>query len=120
MAEALARHHRSDVFEAESAGMHPLGSIPAMTRAVLEEVGVSTEGLHSKPIRDIELERVSLIVNLTQFSLKGLIPSQFMGRVGSRFVNDPYGGPIEEYRETRETIQRLVMEDVDRMLTALS
>jgi arsenate reductase (thioredoxin) len=47
MAEALLRLHASDRFEVTSAGLEP-GVINPYTVRVLEERGISTEGMHAK------------------------------------------------------------------------
>jgi arsenate reductase len=51
MAEALLRHHRGQWFEAHSAGTEPRPIHP-LTLQVLEEKGVSTDGLRSKDSRE--------------------------------------------------------------------
>ncbi len=60
MAEALLRARFGDRYEAYSAGTESRGVHP-LTRAVLEEMGVDTSGLHSKTIdtyRDVEFDYV--------------------------------------------------------------
>ena len=47
MAEAVLRHYRGDYFEAHSAGTDPHPILP-LTLQVLEEEGISTDGLFSK------------------------------------------------------------------------
>lgn len=49
MAEALARHLGSEVIEASSAGLMALGYIAAPTQAVLDENGIASQDLVSKP-----------------------------------------------------------------------
>lgn len=49
MAEALLRKHANDRFEAYSAGLNPKGVNPYTTK-VLEEIGVDTSSLYSKPL----------------------------------------------------------------------
>lgn len=58
MAEALLRHHAGERFEACSAGTEPK-SIHPLTLEVLQEVGVDTTGLRSKPTTEF-LGRVSI------------------------------------------------------------
>lgn len=52
MAEALLRHIASDSFEVASAGTTP-GTPHPMALRVLEEAGISTEGLRSKTLSDV-------------------------------------------------------------------
>jgi len=49
MAEAFLRKYAGDEFEAYSAGIRPLGIVPYTIR-VMEEIGISLEGHHSKQV----------------------------------------------------------------------
>jgi len=51
MAEAFLRIHAGDRFEARSAGLEPKGVHP-LTIRVMEEVGISLEGQHSKSLTE--------------------------------------------------------------------
>jgi len=51
MAETLLRKHAGDRFEIHSAGLEPAGVNPYTIR-VLDEIGVDTSGLRSKPLTD--------------------------------------------------------------------
>ena len=51
MAEALLRNHAGDRFNVHSAGTNPQGVNPLTLRA-LEEIGLPTDGLHSKSVKE--------------------------------------------------------------------
>ncbi len=51
MAEAFLRKHADDKFKAYSAGIRPIGIIPYTIR-VMEEIGISLEGHHSKHVEE--------------------------------------------------------------------
>ncbi len=51
MAEAFLRKYGGDEFEAHSAGFEPKGIHP-YTERVMEEIGVSLGGQHSKPLKE--------------------------------------------------------------------
>ena len=51
MAEALLRHHAGDRFDVYSAGLEPKGMNPFTVR-VMEEIGISLAGQHSKDVRE--------------------------------------------------------------------
>ena len=51
MAEALLRHHAGDRFDVYSAGLEPKGMNP-FTVCVMEEIGISLTGQHSKDVRE--------------------------------------------------------------------
>jgi protein-tyrosine-phosphatase len=112
MAEALARHRCGDRWETASAGLSPLGVVAPETLKVLAEMGVDPAGLHSKGLRNFDLTEYHLIVNLTEHSLGGRIPPAYPGRVLHRPVLDPYGGSLEDYRQSRDAINRLIIREL--------
>jgi arsenate reductase len=112
MAEALARHLGGEAVVAASAGLSPLGFIAPLTLKVLAEMGVSTAGLRSKGLEEIELAPYHLAVNLTDYSLAGLLPPGFPGRLLHRPVPDPYGGSLEDYRQTRDILYNLILQEL--------
>ena len=63
MAEALARHYWGEKLTVASAGLSALGYIPRETKKVLEEIGISTQGIYSKGLGEIELDRFQLILD---------------------------------------------------------
>ncbi len=114
MAEALARHRCGDRWEAASAGLNPLGSVAPETLRVLAEMGVNPAGLRSKGLEELDLTEYSLLVNLSEHSLRGRLPAAFAGRVLLRPVLDPYGGSLEVYRQSRDAINRLIIRELCR------
>jgi arsenate reductase (thioredoxin) len=109
MAEAIARHYASDIIEAESAGVSPLGFIDNTTQRVLRERGVSFEGQFSKGLRTHTLKKPDLIVNMS--GIPGT--SLFAGKAFEDWrVQDPFGEDIE--------IHRLVCDDIEARVKALS
>jgi arsenate reductase (thioredoxin) len=109
MAEAIARHSASDIIEAQSAGVSPLGFIDNTTQKVLRERGISFEGQCSKGLRTHTLKTPDLIVNMS--GVPGA--SLFAGKAFEDWrVQDPFGEDIE--------IHRLVCDDVEARVKALS
>ena len=109
MAEAIARHDASDIIEAESAGVSPLGFIDNTTQRVLRERGISFEGQFSKGLRTHTLKKPDLIVNMS--GIPGA--SLFAGKKFEDWrVQDPFGEDIE--------IHRLVCDDIEARVRALS
>jgi arsenate reductase (thioredoxin) len=49
LADALLRHHAPEQFEVTSAGLEP-GILNPFTVKVLEEIGISTQGMHAKGV----------------------------------------------------------------------
>ena len=65
MAEALLRDMARDRFEVASAGTEPTGPHP-MALQVLAEAGVSTEGLHSKQLADVQGQYWDYVITLCE------------------------------------------------------
>jgi ArsR family transcriptional regulator len=116
MAEALARHAWGEELEVASAGLHALGHIPVETLKVLEEIGVSTQGLYSKDLSGMDLGRYHFIVNLADYNLEGVIPSSFKGRLLQWRVRDPYFESVDAFRQTRDAIEWLILEKLPKWI----
>lgn len=116
MAEALARHHWGEKLEVASAGISALGYIPDETKHVLEEIGVSTDGLYSKGLREIDINGFHLILDLVLYPLEGMIPPKFGGKMISWHVRDPYMEGLDSFRQTRNDIEWLVTEKLSEWL----
>ncbi|WP_417567148.1 metalloregulator ArsR/SmtB family transcription factor [Marinobacter sp.] len=65
MAEALLRAMAGDRFEVASAGTEPTGPHP-MALQVLEEAGITIEGLHSKPLADVQGQYWDYVITLCE------------------------------------------------------
>src|ERR1700681_1166513 len=65
MAEAFARAYGSDVVTAHSAGLAPASAVPPLTRQVLAEKNVPTEGQFPKGLTMLTGEPFDLVVNLS-------------------------------------------------------
>ncbi len=112
MAEALTRHLCGERWEAASAGLNPLGWVAPETKAVLAEMGVDTDGLRSKGFSEINLQDYCLFINLTDHSLKRVLPPASAARVIQRPMPDPFGGSLEEYRRSLEAIKHLILREL--------
>jgi len=111
MAEAIARHHASDLMEASSAGLYPLGRLSALTEETLLANGYSVEGLSSKPLSLEALEHADLIINLAGEPCDRIFAS--LANVEDWNVEDPYG-------EDHATYQRILVEIESRVLSLAS
>lgn len=116
MAEALARHYLGPSVRVESAGLNPLGHVVSETLQVLAELGLEVQGLHSKGLWEVNPRDYSLVVNLTSHALAPYLPPDCRRRVIHRPVPDPYGGPLEEYRATRDRIRELILTEIAPLL----
>jgi arsenate reductase (thioredoxin) len=112
MAESIARREASDVMNAESAGLRPLGFIDGTAIAVLAERGLSVDGQFSKGLRDASLSKPDLIVNMS--GEHG--PSFFHGSaVEDWLVQDPFGENMELHRRICDDIERRIKDLAARL-----
>lgn len=109
MAEAFLRNHKLDWLEAASAGVFPLGHIPAETIEVMAEKGISLDGQVSKSVDDIDWRQVDILINMSSLALDSVTPA-FAGRREAWDVPDPFQKPVESYRETRDLLEKKVDE----------
>jgi arsenate reductase len=114
MAEAIAKHHASDVIEPSSAGLVPFGEIPSTTISVLEELGISAEGQSSKPLRSEDLAGADIVVNMTGRPGKSVF-TEALANIEDWDVGDPYGFNLSVYRGIRDEIESRV-DDLARRL----
>jgi arsenate reductase (thioredoxin) len=112
MAEALARHYHASDLQAVSAGLSPLGWVAPETLTVLEELHVSTAGLRSKGLREINLLDCRAVVNFTDQELIHRLPAGFPGLVFHRQIIDPFGFSLDTYRQTRDAIMQLLKQEI--------
>ncbi len=95
MAEAIARHWYADIILAESAGVSPLGFIDATTQAVLRERGIPFDGQFSKGLRNHQLRKPDVVINMSGIHGKALFPEH---DVEEWPVRDPFGEDIALHR----------------------
>ena len=105
MAEALARHHASDVIEPASAGISPFGSIMEGTLNALRLRGIPAEGQYSKGLGEAIRFQPDLIVNMSGMTGKTLFPR---ADVVDWKVPDPYGENVETYLRICDDIESRV------------
>ena len=112
MAEALARHSASDVIEATSAGISPLGHVADLTRKILLEKGVNASGLESKGVREAAAVAPNLLINMTGIPGRTIFPDMI---VEDWDVEDPYGEDLATYRRICEDIEGRIQDLAERL-----
>jgi protein-tyrosine-phosphatase len=117
MAESIARRDAADVIEACSAGISPLGFVPALTTQTLTANGYSIESLDSTPITRAVWDAADIVINMSG------VPKEraFMdyGKVEDWDVQDPYGTDPVLYQTIHEDIQRRVGHLAERLRGAV-
>jgi protein-tyrosine-phosphatase len=116
MAESIARRDAGDVIEACSAGLTPLGFVPALTTQTLTANGHSIESLNSTPVTRDVWDAADIVINMSG------VPKEraFMdyGKVEDWGVQDPYGTDPVLYRTIYEDIRRRVVKLAERLRDA--
>ena len=106
MAEAIALYDAADVIEPSSAGLNPMGSIPELTRQILERNGYTAKGLNSTGLTRELSEAADIIINMSGEPLDE--EPENKGKVEDWMVQDPYGATAHVYQRVFEGIQRRV------------
>ncbi len=104
MAEGFAKKYGRDVMAPASAGLAPASIIQPLTRAVMEEKGISLSGQFPKSYDAVGAAGFDLIVNLSGFPMPAAKAPLREWRVA-----DPVGQNDQVYREVRDMIERFVM-----------
>lgn len=104
MAEAWAKELGSDEMEVYSAGTEKYHEVKPLAVKVMEEVGINMEDQYPKLLKDIPQE-VDYLITMGCNVVCPFIPNEHSEDWG---LDDPSGGPIEDYRKTRDVIKHKV------------
>jgi protein-tyrosine-phosphatase len=113
MAEAIARRDASDMMEASSAGLSPLGFVVEMTKTTLIKNGCAADGLASKAISREALQNADIVINMSGRARETAFDN--FAKVEDWQVKDPYDGDLEDYQRVFEDIERRVAELAERL-----
>jgi arsenate reductase (thioredoxin) len=106
MAEAFARAYGSDILNVRSAGLAPASIVQPLTRQVLTEKNIASDGQFPKGLESVAAEAFDLVVNISGEPL----PSRPMARRSIEWrVRDPIGQSESLYRSVAAEIEALVM-----------
>lgn len=111
MAEGWAKHLGMGVLEAYSAGTENYPEVKPLAVQVMEEAGVSMVGHKPKLLTDIPGE-LDILITMGCNVICPFIPNSHQEDWG---LDDPSGGPIEEFRITRELIRQKVEDLIVRI-----
>jgi len=106
MAEGWAKSLGSDIFEAYSAGTENYPEVKPLAVAVMEEAGVDMSAHKPKLLTDIP-EELDLLITMGCNVVCPFVPNKHAEDWG---LTDPSGGPIEDFRVTRDLIKAKVEE----------
>lgn len=111
MAEGWAKKLAGDVLEVYSAGTEDYPEVKPLVVEVMEEVGVDMSEHTPKLLADIPQE-VDILITMGCNVVCPFVPNIHSEDWG---LEDPSGGPIEGYRETRDIIKEKVEELITRV-----
>jgi len=111
MAEAWAKHLGSDVLEVYSAGTEEYHEVKPGAVEVMEELEIKMSEHYPKLLTDIP-EEIDILVTMGCNVVCPYVPSSHEEDWG---LEDPSGGPIEDYRKTRDTIKGKVEDLIKRV-----
>lgn len=113
MAEGWAKHLGSDLLEAYSAGTENYPEVKPLAVAVMEEAGVDMSEHHPKLLTDIP-EELDLLITMGCNVVCPFVPNKHSE---DWRLDDPSGGPIEDFRVTRDLIRQKVEQLIKRIQT---
>jgi len=111
MAEGWAKALGKNVIEAYSAGTEDYPEVKPGAVQVMEEAGINMSDHHPKLLTDIP-EEVDILITMGCNVVCPFVPSSHSEDWG---LEDPSGGPIEGFRETRDIIKSKVEELIKRI-----
>ncbi|WP_414838689.1 arsenate reductase ArsC [Carnobacterium sp. TMP28] len=111
MAEGWAKKLGNNVIEAYSAGTENYPEVKPLAVKVMEEAGVNMSSHKPKLLSDIPRELDILITMGCNVECPN-VPSKHREDWG---LDDPSGGSIEEFKQTRNTIKEKVEELISRI-----
>lgn len=111
MAEAWSKKLGKGIIEPYSAGTEEYPGPKAKAIQVMEEAGIDMSEHHSKLLTDIPSE-IDILVTMGCGVQCPAVPCKHREDWG---LEDPSGGPIEGFRETRDIIKGKVIELIERV-----
>jgi protein-tyrosine-phosphatase len=111
MAEGYAKTLGKDILEAYSAGTENYPEVKPLAVAVMEEIGVDMSEHKPKLLSDIP-EELDLLITMGCNVSCPFVPNKHTEDWG---LDDPSGGPIEDFRVTRDLIKTKILNLLSRI-----
>ena len=106
MAEGFGKELGTGVFESYSAGTEDYPEVKPLAVQVMEEAGISMASHKPKLLSDIP-EKIDILITMGCGVECPFVPCDHREDWG---LEDPSGGPIEDFRETRDIIKEKVLD----------
>ena len=104
MAEGFTRKYADDIFEVYSAGTDPAPEIKPNALKAMAETGIDISKQYPKKLEDIP-SRLDILITMGCGVECPYLPCDFREDWG---LEDPAGKPIEEFRFTRDKVEKKV------------
>ena len=111
MAEGFAKELGKDILQSYSAGTEKYPEVKPLAVEVMEEIGISMSDHTPKLLIDLPKE-IDAVITMGCGVDCPLIPARYREDWG---LDDPSGGTIEDFRETRNLIEDKVKELIHRI-----
>lgn len=111
MAEAWLKKLGSDIFDVYSAGTEDYKEVKPLAVKVMEELGIDMSEHHPKLLSDIP-EKLDFLITMGCNVYCPFVANRHSEDWG---LDDPSGGPIEDFRATRDLIETKVKEFIKRV-----
>ncbi|WP_353892507.1 arsenate reductase ArsC [Proteinivorax hydrogeniformans] len=111
MAEGFAKKLGKNVFEVYSAGTEPAVKVNPNAVEVMKEAGIDITDQKPKVLKDIP-NKLDIIITMGCNVQCPFVPHDHKEDWG---LDDPVGKPIEEFRKTRDTIQKKMHDLIRRV-----
>lgn len=111
MAEGWMKHLDNELFDVYSAGTEVYPQVKSGAVQVMEAAGIDMSNHYPKLLTDIP-EELDLLITMGCNVQCPYVPHRFSEDWG---LEDPSGGPIEAYENTRDDIKKLCLHLIDRI-----
>jgi len=111
MAEGFAKSLGKDIFEAYSAGTENYPQVKPSAVTVMEEIGINMCDHKPKLLEDIPSE-LDILITMGCGVKCPFVSCDYREDWG---LEDPSGGPLEDFRATRDQIREKVLELINRI-----
>ena len=109
IAEGFFKKYAPKEFKVQSAGTKPILQINPIAVQSMKEIGIDISTQQSKGLTDEMIRNSDHIVNMGCMN-KSFCPTIFLPKVIEWNLEDPKGKAIEEVREIRNEIEKMVKE----------
>ncbi len=111
MAEGWMKYFGSDIFDVYSAGTEEYPGVKPLASEVMEDVGIDMNSHTSKLLSDIPSE-LDILITMGCGVECPYVPALHREDWG---LDDPSGGPKEDFEKTRDLIKDKVLDLIERM-----